>query len=275
MNELETLCREINLPAEETACALGEAEKYPAATDAFAEKMRRGHLRALTRRSPAFKLAVTLKAALLAREEYRRRGIPEDIFTDTFSDITVWSGNDRARYGVVGLDNIGWLSRHVRLRLFKIGRLQYELSRFVAPPFGNVANFLRALPLMFGRILNLHIQQGEPLASEACDVSFARATAFFARFFPNYRYTSFTICSWVLNPALADVIGVQSNIVKFAKRFTLLGAFPDTDMNARRLFGYGTPRSEYVGDNALRAYALSRLNANKPLLSYFGYIRIK
>ena len=40
MNELETLCREINLPAEETACALGEAEKYPAATDAFAEKMR-------------------------------------------------------------------------------------------------------------------------------------------------------------------------------------------------------------------------------------------
>ena len=77
----------------------------------------------------------------------------------------------------------------------------------------------------------------------------------------------------MLNPALAAVIGEDSNVVRFGRRFRLLGAFPDTDMNARRLFGYGTPREKYAGDNALRAYALARLNDGKPLLSYFGYIR--
>lgn len=273
MKALETLCKSIGLPDEETACALAEAAKHPEETDELARKMRRGRLRALKKRSPAFRLTVTLKAALLAHDDYAKLGIPEDIFNDTFSDIAVWGGNDRERYGEIGVRNIRWLSKHTRLKIFKIGRLQYEFGRFIAPPFGNAKNFFAALPLTGKKVLNLHIQQGVPLSPAACDESFVRAKQFFATYFPHYRYSAFAICSWVLNPALAAVIGEDSNVVRFGRRFRLLGAFPDTDMNARRLFGYGTPRDRYTGDNALRAYALARLNGGKPLLSYFGYIR--
>lgn len=275
MTETEKLCRETGLGEEETAAALAEIERYPDETDFYAAKMRRGKVAVLKKRSAAFRLAVTLKGALLARDEYRARGIDDCVFRDTFSDIAVWCGNDRARYGEIGLHNVGWLRKHVSLRLFKIGRLQYEFGRFVAPPFGGVANFLRTLPLTGRKTLNLHIQQGAPLTPSACDDSFASARAFFASHYPGFSPVAFTICSWVVNPHLAQVVGEDANTVRFGRRFTLLGAFPDTDMNTRRLFGYGTPREEYTGDNALRAYALSRLGEGKPLLSYFGYIRLK
>lgn len=273
--KLLDICRLTGLDVDETSAVLDVVSEYPEETALFAAKMRRGNVSALKKRPADFRLAVTVKAALLALGEYRSRGIPDEIFADTFSDIAVWSGNDRARYGEIGLHNVGWLRKHVSLRIFKIGRLQYEFGRFIAPPFGGIGNFFRALPLTGKRTLNLHIQQGEPLSPAACDSSFESAEEFFATYYPDFCPAAYTICSWVVNPHLADVVGEYANTVRFGRRFTLLGAFPDTDMNARRLFGYGTPREEYKGDNALRAYALSRLDEGKPLLSYFGYIKLK
>lgn len=80
-------------------------------------------------------------------------------------------------------------------RLAELGRLQFELRRDGA--------------------LAVHIPESGPLTPDRCDASFARA----CEVFPDHHLAS---ChSWLLDPALADVLPGESNIVRFQRRFEL------------------------------------------------------
>jgi hypothetical protein len=91
--------------------------------------------------------------------------------------------------------DVDWIEVVWSGRLAELGRLQFE-SR----PNGRLA---------------VHIPETGPLAPAACDASFARARDVF----PHYDVAS---ChSWLLDPALAEVLPHDSNIVRFQGRFTL------------------------------------------------------
>ena len=77
----------------------------------------------LKKENDIVRLAVILECAMRARVEYEKAGIDEKIYYDTMSDIKIWCENNGNR----GLKNYGWLSNHVRLELFRIGRLQFQL----------------------------------------------------------------------------------------------------------------------------------------------------
>ena len=90
--------------------------------------------------------------------------------------------------------NVHWIKNHLDARLFRLGRLQFQLYRL--PP---VAAYPRTAPLTVGApVVYIHIPQGAPLESEACRLSIARARAFFDRVFPDYAYTCFFSESWLL-----------------------------------------------------------------------------
>ena len=142
--------------------------------------------------TPQLALALYVRFAELARQAYADRGIPESVWQATMSDLGVWAL--QLRPGVWGVTEIGWLANHLTLRVFRLGRLQFE------PKDGHV---------------DVHIPEGEALRPQDCDASFDSAVRMFG-------ITRFECDSWLLSPDLAEVLPPSSNIRSFAERFTVV-----------------------------------------------------
>ncbi len=61
---------------------------------------------------------------------YREKGLPENVALTTLKDLFLWIHEYRRQYGEWGVMELGWFMLHFNLRLFQLGRLQFELARF-------------------------------------------------------------------------------------------------------------------------------------------------
>ncbi len=147
-------------------------------------------------------------------ERYRERGIPEEILVDTMTDIVRWTDVWTDIKGELWLGELNWLSRHLGMRLFAIGRLQFC--------FGNAEMDIPAKNISKGDpIIEIHIPAAGPLTEDACRDSIAKAREFFAKYYPEYEYKAFTCHSWLLDRTLEKVLPENSNILKFADMFEI------------------------------------------------------
>ena len=76
-------------------------------------------------------------------------------------------------------------------------------------------------------VINLHIPKGVSFTEEALDRTISNIRAFLAKYFPDYAYKAFFCGSWLLDPQLGDILGEDSNIVKFGRRFIPVSAKND------------------------------------------------
>lgn len=91
---------------------------------------------ALSREGQALYPALVLLSAVEPLEEaYRRAGISGQVLADTLSDIPLWMDNCRAHFGYQGMLEYEWLSNHMRMRLFRLGRLEYIHTRSRVPAY--------------------------------------------------------------------------------------------------------------------------------------------
>jgi hypothetical protein len=144
--------------------------------------------------APWLHVRMFLGALAHARELHRTRGVGDDVSWATLSDLGRHAAIDRQLHGSRGLRNARWISLHFTGGIYELGRLQFEPR---------------------GRELSIHIPATGPLAPDVCTESLARATAFFEQ-----REAFCT--SWLLDPALADYLPGDSNIVRFQRRFRLV-----------------------------------------------------
>lgn len=149
-------------------------------------------------------LACLLLAAARAYEEYVRLGISEEVFADTMHCFPRFVKEHRALTGEWGFDRGWWAWRAACLRLFRIGALEYELLSGEK------------------RALSLHIPSDASLDPEACRFSHEAARAFFAAHFPACARAPVMCSSWLLHPALKELLGGESNIVRFQSLFDIV-----------------------------------------------------
>lgn len=143
--------------------------------------------------------------------DYKKKGISDEIYFDTFHDIINWVDNCIRDYNETGLEEYDWIRLHLQMKLFKIGRLQYEMVQ------AGEQTFLNKRVLEAGEMaLNLHIPQGEPLDLEQCRDSLKAAGEFFY-----HNFKEITCHSWLLSPVLKEIADKDSNIVKFQSLFTI------------------------------------------------------
>ncbi len=71
------------------------------------------------------------------------------------------------------------------------------------------------------RILGMHIPEGEAMTLDRCRDSMAEALEFFPRYYPDHPFVGFECTSWILNTQLADMLGENSNLVKYQKELYL------------------------------------------------------
>jgi hypothetical protein len=174
-----------------------------------------------------FFVYVYLAALADVRRFHVQRRIPDDISWATLSDLGRNLKRDRLLLGDGGLRTSGWLTLHFRGSLYQLGRLQFNRMNV---PAAHVADAFREGEPAVG----VHIPESGPLTPEACDDSFAQARPFFARYFPETP-TRVAICtSWLLDPQLADYLAPESNIMRFQRRFELVGQGSEGDADVLR-----------------------------------------
>jgi hypothetical protein len=166
-------------------------------------------------------LFVYVYVAALAdvRRFHTQRGIPEEISWATLADLGRNLVRDRLLFGDGGLRTSGWLTLHFRGSLYQLGRLQFNRMN----AFGEG-----------GPALGIHIPESGPLSPDAAGDSLGRARPFFARHFPETP-TRLGICtSWLLDPQLGHYLPSDSNILRFQRRFTLVGDGHEGDADVLR-----------------------------------------
>jgi len=174
-----------------------------------------------------FFVYVYLAALADVRRFHMQRRIGDQTSWATLSDLGRNLTRDRLLFGDAGLRTSGWLTLHFRGSIYQLGRLQFNRMNVRA---GHVADEFRESEPALG----IHIPESGPLTPEACDDSLAQARAFFARHFAETP-TRLGICtSWLLDPQLAEYLGPESNILRFQRRFTLVGDGYDGDADVLR-----------------------------------------
>jgi GNAT domain-containint protein/N-acyltransferase family protein len=173
-------------------------------------------------------------------------GVPDDVSWTTLADLGRNLAVDRRMGGDGWPIMLQWLTLHVRGAIYELGRLQFHRRETA----GSTA-------------LSLHIPRSGPLTPEACDASFARAREFFPRHFPDEPYHEITCTSWLLDPALADYLPADSNIVRFQRRFELRPGGTDGVLDfVYFVFGTrSTPLEELTPRTALQRAGLAHLRA--------------
>ena len=129
------------------------------------------------------------------REKHRALGLTEEESAATVESLARHVELHRRCGGEPGSWEVEWIEMIWEGKLSELGRLQFE-------DHGD-------------GVLDVHIPETGPLASAACDASFARARDVY----PGHLVAQCT--SWLLDPRLADVLPASSNIVRFQRRFEL------------------------------------------------------
>lgn len=166
-------------------------------------------------------LAAALAIAERTYAQYKKMGIPDEIFYDTMRDIALWTENAKREKKVCGLLEIAWIRHALFMNLFKIGRLQYQFYKTDYLRSGLSPEHIKAAPFPdHTAVLNIHIPQGEKLKLTACRESVARAREFFGKFYPEYAYRGFVCDSWLLDPRNSAFMKPGSNILQFSDLFS-------------------------------------------------------
>ena len=154
-------------------------------------------------------LAFYVHMAADTYEKYVERGIDDKVFAETFYDITIWTEEYYRKHKLYGTDQIWWIGMSIQMKLFRLGRLQFEPMVLEEDLVGKSGILKAGTP-----VLNVHIPAGAPLEYAECLDSFRRAEDFFGK-----RNRSYICDSWLLSPALKDMLPETSNIIRFQKLF--------------------------------------------------------
>lgn len=178
------------------------------------------------------------------KKEYAARGIDEDIYKNSMSDLCYKTDECHKVYGVWGTFVPEWLYLFFRLRLYGIGRLEYELFSF---PWDDVE--VGGIHIKKGqKVINCHIPEGGgSFDKESRMASYRKAEEFFAAHYAQYFAEGkvFICHSWLLFPANREMgLPAKSNVLSFMDDFRIIG-FDENEgeVDMWRIFG-----KEYQGD---------------------------
>lgn len=220
----------------------------------YAREFQKGNIQCLSGVPDLIVLAVILTCLDNTKKLYDERGISQEIFYDTIADIGVWCENNQNR----GLRNYEWIANHVHFRLFRLGRLQFQMYNCCS----ETLDYTRLPFPRYEPVIYIHIPQGEKLCYEDCRKSVEQAKEFFATYFPEFKYRYFFCESWLLFAKNPCFMKADSNIVRFASLFDMAYSLEEDAQAIERIFGSRKERiEEYQEESTLqksaKAYMLS------------------
>lgn len=160
-------------------------------------------------------LYIYINIAVDLYDTYVEKGIDLSIYYDTIDDIRIWANNCLKETGVYGLKEIYWVNEHLRMRIFKLGRLQFqkrESSEFVEM----MKEHGLGDKVKHNYFYFVHIPEGERLSHDLVKDSYERAVKFFN------DDMIFAAESWILSDRLEMLFDSESNLIKFKNDYIVL-----------------------------------------------------
>ena len=241
---MEQLCRKINMPEEVTQILTalhGTLEEYPC-LDLLMEEAHwaegLAQLKEALGDDPGGmkRLCCMLRCALRTGALYRQLGISQEIYLDTMGAFSRFVREHMESYGRYGFDRGFWTTRQVSARLFRIGQLEYELTRLNGEP-----------------AISLHIPTDADLRPEVLLPSIKAGLAEFFRLFPDYADKKVFCHSWLLSPLLKDFLPDRSNILRFQSLFAITpDEVPGNDVKLWVFKNPKLPVTEYPENTSLQ-----------------------
>ena len=211
IRNLSSLCSQLRMPAAVTDQVLqiaGELDLIaltPHLAQLFhADTWDQGLVQLKKQLSPdplGFKmLTCHLLCALKTRENYRAKGIDDEIFLATMDCFPRFVGEHLVSFGTYGFDRDFWTPRQLGCVIFRVGRLEYELGE---------------------GLVDIHIPSGGTLDRDAIAQSLTQGRAFIARYYPAWKDLPMVCHSWLLSPTLAQLLPETSGIRIFQSFFDI------------------------------------------------------
>ncbi len=148
-------------------------------------------------------------------QKYAENGIPQEIMVHTAKDLVLWTNAWSDVKNELYLGELNWLCRHFKMKLFRLGNLEYIIKE---SPF----DFAQYGIKKGDTLIDVHIPNDAKFTPELCDESFRYAKKFFSEYYPEYKLDFFTCASWLLDRELDKLLPETSNIIKFGRRFTVV-----------------------------------------------------
>lgn len=190
-------------------------------------------------------------------KKYEEKGIPREILLNTIDDFIISVERQVDINGEIGVVMASVLAKHLSMRLFRLGRLQFCMEDISVdvPEKGIV----KGTPVM-----DIHIPVGGSITKEELSASFKLADEFFGKYFPEYHFDYYMCHSWLLDNTLKKFLKEDSNIIKFQNMFHQVLAL-EQDAILRFMFKYHLASREELQDcpattnfaKSVKEYALS------------------
>lgn len=121
-------------------------------------------------------------------------------------------------------------------------------------------------------ILSIHIPKGTRIDRESCEETYRQAIAFFQKHYPEKEISMFYCRSWLMDPALADILPPTSNILSFQSWFR---KYPSKS-TGKEVFNFVHPLpfssfDELPERTTLERGLKRRYLENHPIYVYAGY----
>ena len=158
-------------------------------------------------------LTSQLLAALYTREIYAQKGIGGDIFISTIKSLSRFVNEHMESYGYYGFDRGWWTYRHLAAQIFRLGVLEFEV---------------------YNDTLFVHIPSDAVMTAESLAHSYGMAKSFFAK--QGVEYTGIFCRTWLLYPALQEILPPNSRILTFQKDYEILELHPESKSVMRWVF---------------------------------------
>ncbi len=164
------------------------------------------------------------------KEFYKEKGIDESVFYNTVNDIRYKYRECVDVRGVDGIRDASWKHWYnviFEMKIFGLGRFQYEMVEFRLDKYEKDGNIVRKDE----PALSVHIPaSGVPLTKEERYRSYALAKEFFKDKFGGKPIP--VICwSWLMFPNNEEFLGSNSNIVDFRRDFEIIDTEEYADFN--------------------------------------------
>ena len=147
-------------------------------------------------------------AAYEARKHEPWNRISEEIYIETMKCFSRFVREHKVSYGVYGFDRGFWTPHQIEGKLFRIGELEYQIDDEE-------------------KVISIHIPSDADLSDDRVDASYAEQKQFFAENFPETAGWPGMCESWLLSPALKELLPSDSRILAFAARFEITQTNPD------------------------------------------------
>ena len=159
-------------------------------------------------------LYIYLNLAIDLYYQYIEKGIDISIYKDTIDDIRIWALNCVKETNVYGLKEVYWINEHLRMRIFKLGRLQFQ-KRDASYLIEKIKGTKYFDLVTNDHFYFVHIPEGDRLSYDLVVDSYLKAIHFFN------DEMIFACESWMLSDRLGLVFSEYANIMKFKRDYII------------------------------------------------------